>query len=111
MNSMNGSWSLSACCGRAVPRRRPSSFFAAFGSGAGLGVAFVALADGAFGDGAFVPPRLRGGGEVGAGIGPDAAREVVDDGPRLRDASRVACRLFGPRTGVRSTKIQPTPGT
>src|SRR5579885_3642772 len=30
---------------------------------------------------------------------------------RARSASRVATRLFGPRTGVRGVKIQPTPGT
>ncbi len=30
---------------------------------------------------------------------------------RARSASRTATRLFGPRTGVRGVKIQPTPGT
>src|SRR5689334_17538368 len=128
MKVMNGSWSLSGCCGREARGARLSRVaagFAAvspFGAGAagsgralvcrGLGSragAFVALA---LSDGALDPRerRLAGGGELGTGIGADAALLAAAGRPPPR-ALRVAIRLLGPRTGVRSTKIQPTPGT
>ncbi len=62
--------------------------------------------------------RGRGGGDVGTGGGPLADRTLLDlrlppeDESRLRrSAARDDIRLLGPRTGVRSVKIQPTSGT
>ena len=51
-----------------------------------------------------------GGGAVGTGIGCDAIGDAfaARDEPVFRLASRVAFFDFGPRTGVRATKTQPT---
>src|SRR4051794_14805912 len=107
MNSMNGSWSFSGCCGRRLSRlsrsRGGRGARGARGSrgsrggafGGGVLAAFVAA-------GAFAARvRLAGGGDFGVGIGADAS--LLAGAPRLRAAVRVAWRLFGPRTGDRST--------
>src|SRR4051794_13286833 len=84
------------------------SLAASFAAGLAGGVAFF----------------LRGGGALGTGLGPSSA--PLEVGPlrcaflaaepeaartRFRVDARVAIRLRGPRTGVRSMKTQPTAGT
>src|SRR5258705_12693008 len=103
---MNGSGALSA----SPPAR-------ALASAAGAGSATAATA---FAGRLDFDARLRGGGDFGVGIGPGSAPLAGAEGatfladapaaPRVRFllAALVACRLFGPRTGVRSTKTQPT---
>src|SRR5439155_26597867 len=128
--ALTGSTAVGAAPLPAPPRprrRRPPDAVASVGA-ASVGAASVGAASGATsptsstGAGAAFL-RLRGGGALGAGIGPSST--PLDVGPvrldfltaepaparsLLRLAARVAMRLFGPRTGVRATKTQPTPG-
>ena len=129
MNSMNGSGRLTGSAGPPAPvrrRRTRSEASTTTGSTSMTSTASTGSGREPRGDRRRDDPAGAGGGvwAVGTGTGPRAtddrrgvrptdffAGSAAEVRARFFPAARVAMRLFGPRTGVRSVKIQPTPVT